>query len=243
MKILIIGESCKDIFCYGECNRISPAAPVPVFNMLSCRDSPGMARNVHRNISALGCECDIITNDNWEEISKTRYVHHNTNHFFLRVDKNDDSIERCDIKNMDFSKYDIIVISDYDKGFLTKEDIYNISSGHECVFMDTKKELGDWCINVKYIKINNLELERSKDMIKKDIENKTIVTLGEKGCKFDGVTYPVGKVEIKDLSGAGDTFLAGLVVEYSRTKSIEKSVVFANECATMVVQKRGVSIV
>ena len=144
---------------------------------------------------------------------------------------------------MDFSKYDIIVISDYDKGFLTKEDIYNISSGHECVFMDTKKELGDWCINVKYIKINNLELERSKDMIKKDIENKTIVTLGEKGCKFDGITYPVGKVEIKDLSGAGDTFLAGLVVEYSRTKSIEKSVVFANECATKVVQKRGVSIV
>jgi len=135
------------------------------------------------------------------------------------------------------------VISDYDKGFLSKEDIYNISSNHECVFMDTKKELGDWCINIKYIKINNFELEKSKAMISKEIGEKMIVTLGEKGCKFDGITYPVDKVEIKDLAGAGDTFLAGLVVEYSRTKSIEKSVVFANACATKVVQKRGVSIV
>ena len=141
-KILIIGESCNDVFCYGECNRLAPASPVPVFNMLGLKNSPGMAKNVQRNINALGHECDIITNDNWEEISKTRYVHHNTNHFFLRVDENDDNIERCDIKNMDFSKYDIIVISDYDKGFLTKEDIYNISSNHDCVFMDTKKKIG-----------------------------------------------------------------------------------------------------
>ena len=106
-KILIIGESCNDVFCYGECNRLAPASPVPVFNMLGLKNSPGMAKNVQRNINALGHECDI---------------------------------ERCDIKNMDFSKYDIIVISDYDKGFLTKEDIYNISSNHDCVFMDTKKK-------------------------------------------------------------------------------------------------------
>jgi hypothetical protein len=47
----------------------------------------------------------------------------------------------------------------------------------------------------------------------------------------------------KDVSGAGDTFLSGLVVEYIRTKDIEKSIIFAQQCATVVVQKKGVSTI
>ena len=31
MKILVIGDSCTDIFIYGEIDRICPEAPVPVF--------------------------------------------------------------------------------------------------------------------------------------------------------------------------------------------------------------------
>ena len=31
-SILIIGDSCKDVFVYGEISRLSPEAPVPVFN-------------------------------------------------------------------------------------------------------------------------------------------------------------------------------------------------------------------
>ena len=31
MKILVVGDSCIDIFIYGEIDRISPEAPVPVF--------------------------------------------------------------------------------------------------------------------------------------------------------------------------------------------------------------------
>ena len=31
-KILVIGESCLDIFQYGDCKRLCPEAPVPVFN-------------------------------------------------------------------------------------------------------------------------------------------------------------------------------------------------------------------
>ena len=32
MKVLIIGDSCKDIFIYGKVKRLTPEAPVPVFN-------------------------------------------------------------------------------------------------------------------------------------------------------------------------------------------------------------------
>jgi bifunctional ADP-heptose synthase (sugar kinase/adenylyltransferase) len=220
-----------------------PAAPAPVFVPLLIKESPGMAMNVQKNIISLGVDCDIITNQNWEQITKTRYVHQNTNHFFLRVDEGDDKFYSCNINEIEFSKYDIIVISDYDKGFLCKEDISNIASMHECVFMDTKKELGPWCRDIKYIKINNFEFERSRNLMGEEMKRKTIVTLGKKGCMLAHTIYPVDEVEIKDLSGSGDTFMAGLVVEYSRTKSIESSVVFANECATKVVQRRGVSIV
>jgi len=243
MKILVIGETCQDVFCYGDSERMCPAAPAPVFVPLSIRKTPGMATNVQKNIISLGVECDIVTNHNWKQITKTRYVHQNTNHFFLRVDEGENKFYRGDISDIEFSEYDIVVISDYDKGFLTKEDIYNISSRHRCVFMDTKKELGFWCRDIKYIKINNSEFERSKNLINEELEKKIIVTLGKKGCRFAGITYSVDKVEIKDLSGAGDTFLAGLAVGYSKTKSIERSVIFANECATKVVQKRGMNIV
>ena len=39
MKILVIGESCRDIFHYGECNRLCPGTPVPVFNPIKSIDN------------------------------------------------------------------------------------------------------------------------------------------------------------------------------------------------------------
>ena len=47
---------------------------------------------------------------------------------------------------------------------------------------------------------------------------------------------------MKDVSGAGDTFMAGLVVEYCKTDDIIKSIKFANKCASEVVTHRGVSV-
>ena len=32
MSVLVIGESCIDVFQYGDCKRLCPEAPVPVFN-------------------------------------------------------------------------------------------------------------------------------------------------------------------------------------------------------------------
>ena len=58
-----------------------------------------------------------------------------------------------------------------------------------------------------------------------------------------GKIYPVPKVEIKDVAGAGDSFIAGLVVKYIETSDIISAIEFANVCATQVVQKKGVSIV
>lgn len=242
-RILVIGETCMDIFYYGRCDRLCPEAPAPVFNPIDCIKNPGMAMNVQKNIRALGYMCDINTNPNWQEITKTRYVHKNTNQMFIRVDQNDDRIERCDLSNINFSYYNVVIVSDYCKGFITEEDVTYITSQHPCVFLDTKKTLGSWCKDVKYIKINGYEYEKTKYNVSSEIREKLIVTLGPAGCLYQDKTYPVKSVEIKDVSGAGDTFIAGLVVKYIESQNIETSINFANECATIVVQKRGVSVI
>ena len=67
--------------------------------------------------------------------------------------------------------------------------------------------------------------------------------MGEEGCEYKGKRYGVKKVEVKDVSGAGDTFMASLVVEYCRTDDIIKSIEFANMCASQVVTQKGVAVI
>lgn len=241
MKILVIGESCKDVFKYGDCSRLTPEAPVPVFNPIRVVDNGGMAKNVQKNILALGVECNLLTNKNWKDIKKIRFIEQRSNHMFIRVDENDKKYGQIDVDSFDFSPYDAVVISDYNKGYLTEEDIEKISLLHDNTFLDTKKILGDWCSNVKYIKINNFEYEKTKHILNENITKKLIVTLGSDGALHNNVTYPVKRVEIKDVAGAGDTFISGLVVKYTETRDIARSIEFANLCATSVVQKRGVN--
>jgi D-beta-D-heptose 7-phosphate kinase/D-beta-D-heptose 1-phosphate adenosyltransferase len=244
MKVLVIGDSCRDVHVYGECDRMCPDAPVPVFIPRFKRENKGMAGNVYENLVSLGAECDIITNNN--EITKTRYVDEKTNHMIVRIDSGEEKIEKINnLHLIDFDEYDAVVVSDYDKGFLREEDIKYIAGAHPLVFLDSKKLLGDWVHNIKFIKINEMEYNKTKHLIEdKDwTKKKLIITIGSKGCHYREKTYPVSKVEIKDLSGAGDSFLAGLVYNYVKNKNIGDSIRFANECATKVVQQKGVNTI
>tara|TARA_R110002096_G_C14568986_1_gene720463 strand:+ start:92 stop:841 length:750 start_codon:yes stop_codon:yes gene_type:complete len=242
VKILVIGDSCVDKYIYGSSERLCPDAPVPVFLPSKEIETGGMAKNTHANILSLNIECDIITNS--ENVVKTRFIDERTNHMFLRLDTNEEKIERiASNKLQDLSRYDAIVISDYNKGFLTKEDIDFICTKNKLVFLDTKKTIGMWAAACTFIKINEQEYINSR-LLFSDIDDvfyeNLIVTLGKKGATYKAKKYNVKEVDVKDMTGAGDTFLAGLVVEYVKTKNIEESIKFANVCATGVVQKKGV---
>ena len=63
MKILVIGDSCTDVFIYGKIERLSPEAPVPVIVPLYEKNNPGMAGNVAANLEALGAEVHLVTNE------------------------------------------------------------------------------------------------------------------------------------------------------------------------------------
>ena len=244
-KILVVGESCMDIFIYGDTPRLSPEGPAPVFIPTQERYNGGMASNVESNLISLGCEVDLITNTS--SITKTRYVHESSNTLLLRVDEGDvvKQVEDSKLKNVDYWEYNMVVISDYNKGFLTEEDIAYIAYKHPNVICDTKKKLGDWCKDLRFIKLNRTEFENNKEFIKQNdwILEKLIITLDKDGCKHNGKTYPIEKVDILDISGAGDTFVAAFVHQFVETSNMDKSLEFANHCASVVVQKRGVTTI
>jgi len=239
--ILVIGESCRDIFVYCNATRLCPDIPVPVLGVISQSENPGMAKNVQRNINSLNVECDIVTNDNWYSITKTRYMHEQTNHMFIRIDS-DHNIKRLNLTDIDLN-YKIIVISDYNKGFLTEDDIQFICKRHSNVFLDTKKILGEWAEDARYIKINNYEYNNSRPYLTQKLKEKVIHTQGGDGCTLYNKQYPVTRVEVKDSSGAGDSFISGLVCNFLHTENIDSAIKFANKCASEVVQHRGVTVI
>ena len=241
-KILVIGDSCTDIFIYGSVKRICPEAPVPVFIPNKIIKNGGMAKNVYENIKSLGVDCDIITNK--QIITKTRYVEEYTNQMIIRIDSNENGIRKINkINKINLSKYDAIVISDYNKGFLSYDDIEYICSNHNTVFIDTKKKITDKILKATFIKINEPEYENNinNGVVFDRHLDKLIVTIGNRGCKYKEKIYKVKKVEIKDMSGAGDTFISALSVKYCLTKNIISSIKFANRCATVAVQHRSIT--
>ena len=243
-RVLVIGDSCEDRFTYGTSDRLCPDIPAPVFMPKKDVVNSGMAGNVYENLRGFGLKCDLITNT--EKVIKQRFIDEKTKHTFLRFDTND-KVKRVtfDPTKIANKNYEAIVIADYGKGFLHEQDITLLCSINDYVFLDTKKVLGNFCRSAKFIKINSPEFEEIKNKIDLKIwEDKLIVTLGDRGCmyyKSNGFNYfTTESVDVFDLTGAGDTFQAGLVSCYIETNNIDESIKFANDCAAKAVQKKGV---
>ena len=240
-KVLVIGDVCEDVYVYGKCERMSPAAPVPIFVETHRRSNLGMAGNVNENLLSLGVATDLLCQIGDIPV-KTRYVSEKTNHMVLRVD-NDAQVGRISFPRVgELINYDAIVIADYDKGSLSEEDLIYLCESHPRVFVDTKKIISHELQEAAFlIKINEEEFERTKHTVPR--ADNLIVTLSENGCAYQGERFPVEKVDVKDLAGAGDTFMAGLVSSWLKCGDIKTAISFANECATKVVQMRGVNVV
>ena len=240
VKVLVIGDSCLDEYIYCTTSRFCPDAPVPILKPESFVSTLGMAGNVVDNLEALGIEVELISNAN--KIKKTRYVDSKTNHMFFRIDEGEDDvfpIAQKSLDNINWEDYHAVVISDYCKGFIDENTIKYISKQHPITFLDTKKQIGSWVKNITFIKINDVEYRYSEKFIDNNYKDSLIITRGSNGAEYKGNTYSVKKVDVKDTSGAGDTFLSGLVGNYLETYNIVEAIKFANKCATQVVQKKG----
>lgn len=231
-KILLIGDSCVDEYVYGICTRLNPEAPVPVLQYTRTEKKPGMAMNVLENLKAFNVDVDFLTNH--EEIVKTRYIDEKYNHQILRVDY-EGKLNSLNTEVIT-DQYNALVISDYNKGFLSNAKLFDIVKKSKCpVFIDSKKR--DLNLPFKkdcYVKINDVEYTN----LMKEVHN-LIITRGGKGAEYNGKIYPAEEVSVFDVVGAGDTFLSALVYFYLVCGRIEEAIPYANKAASIAVSHPG----
>lgn len=157
-RVLIIGDSMIDAYMWGEINRMSPEAPVPVVEVNKHENRLGGAANVALNLKALGATpllCSVIGNDDrgilFKELmhesnllsngllienrrkttTKTRVISDDKHH--LRIDEEDTHPIKVENQFLNLVKtlltdIDVIILQDYNKGVLTSKVIKEIIS-------------------------------------------------------------------------------------------------------------------
>jgi len=235
-KILLLGDRCTDEYIIGTCDRLNPEAPVPIMKILEKYTAAGMASNVYNNLFNLGCNVTIIGNE--ESIIKTRYIDKRSGQHLLRVDQ-ESEIRPWNGKILgDWEDYDAVVISDYNKGFITESNLEMIiQKSKSPIFVDTKKKDLHKFYGC-YLKINENEYNNRWSN-----SDRMIVTLGGNGAMYleheTKKMFPGNTVEVVDVCGCGDTFLSALTYRFLMTNSIDDAILFANKAASITVQHRG----
>ena len=231
-NILLLGDFCVDVYQFGTIDRLSPEAPVPVFKPTYIEQRDGMAGNVYANLRALGCNVNFLPG---EKSRKTRLIDQRSKQHIVRIDED---VKSYPIRfHTKIPVYDAVVISDYAKGAIDYEVIEDILDNVDCpVFIDTK--LTDLSrLEGAWVKINALEYSKIKNRC-----SNLIVTHGSMGADIvdQGIRCACPSVEVVDVTGAGDTFLAAMTYQYLVTRDIKSAVEFANRAASITVQHLGV---
>ena len=284
IKVLLIGDFMIDHYIIGTSNRISPEAPVPVVIPEKDYSIPGGAGNVAMNLSLLGANVTCVGcagNDIWgkkllsilkNEGIKTEGIELIDDHpttLKQRIYSDGKQVARLDTEkiinwqpNAEVQQnYDIIILSDYNKGVLNNL-WFNINN-LENVIVDPKKDSFNHYKGANIITPNLNELKKAsnidikddksivdacKQLIKENNFNYIVVKKGDQGMTIVGANNFVKHIQAHsvdkpDVTGAGDTVISVLSLAYAQTKDIELSAKIANAAAAIVVGKIGTATV
>lgn len=273
--IRVIGDIILDRWITGDVNRLSPEAPVPVLLETKNYYTLGGAANVAKNISNMNADITLYGTIATDECAntikkllnsvphqlidcrtkttvKTRLVTTCGKHL-LRWDN--ESKESHHPLFREFSETDIVLISDYDKGDITKELVSKYAKTNK-VFVDPIQE-PDIYANAFLVKpnmkefltwTNKFDLVSAQKLMDKYNWNWLVVTDGGNGIhlfekdtdRHDHFTDECGVVA--DVTGAGDVVISTIVVEYLKGNQIPEACRKANKNATECVQKKGTSL-
>jgi len=238
--VLILGDIIIDKYIYGTSTRISPEAPVPVITYKREVETLGGAGLVYENLKSLGVDVELV--DIFDKASvKTRVIC--DGHYVTRID-NDyhaDNKQYLDyILSRDFSDYEYVILSDYNKGTLDEslKIIEHLNTFGCKVIVDPKEHAnhykGAWLVKPNYKEFGDFGFTNWQGNIITTNAGDNVV------ANIDNVVYdiPVDAVEVSDVTGAGDCFLAafvyGLTKGYNYQKSIEFAVRGSSEAVTHV---------
>jgi D-beta-D-heptose 7-phosphate kinase/D-beta-D-heptose 1-phosphate adenosyltransferase len=230
MKVLIFGDVIIDKYIYGTSSRISPEAPVPVVEIKEVKTSLGGAGLVYENLKSLGVDVTLLETEQPRSV-KTRIIC--DGHYVTRLDEDEHANSAAVLANVlrsDFSQWDYVILSDYNKGVLDESlKIIEHINKFNCKIIVDPKEHANQYKGAWLVKPNNSEF------IKFGFNNwqGNIITTNAGGnvtATVDNVEYdiPVEAVEVSDVTGAGDCFLAafvyGLTKNYNYMKCLELAI-------------------
>lgn len=244
MKVLVFGDVIVDKYIYGTSTRISPEAPVPVVTFQEEKESLGGAGLVYENLKSLGVDVTLLQTEQPRSV-KTRIIC--DGHYITRIDDDKDADSNAVLANVlrsDFSQWDYVILSDYDKGVLdnAKQIIAHINSHGPKVIVDPKRYAHDY-EGAWLVKPNNSEYTKFEF----DEWQGNIITT-DAGHSVSAIidnmeyTIPVEQVEVSDVTGAGDCFLAAFVYALTKGYSHQKCLEIAVSASTLSVKHQGTYI-
>ena len=243
-KVLVIGDVIIDKYIYGTSTRISPEAPVPVITYIEEKETRGGAGLVYENLKSLGVDVDMFETPG--EVSvKTRIIC--DGHYITRIDDDAQANGMAVLKQVqetNFSQYDYVLLSDYNKGVLdeAREIIKHINTFNCKIIVDPKENQwfyeGAWLVKPNYSEFESLEFDNWQgNIITTNAGEEVIATI-------DGKRYevPVDNLEVADVTGAGDCFLASFVYALTKGYDCEKAIKVAVRGSTESVKHAGTYI-
>ena len=296
-RVLVLGDAILDEYLMGDCARISPEAPVPVLKVNSSKPVLGGAANTAANIASLGGHASLIAlvgNDDGgrflrrcasdagidllavdhgqKTLRKTRVVARHQQ--IVRLDYEDEQGSRNESEILQLfetriSESDIVIISDYAKGFLSPSLGHAIiQRAHQAgrqVIVDPRPQNRDCYAGCDYLTPNWRESrallglpdgEATDDNINvvaralaSNLGTNVVLTLGPQGILFcsrnaaEQFALPTLAKEVFDVSGAGDTVVAAFALGRASGADHPTAVALANKAASIVVGKFGTATV
>ena len=239
--ILVLGDIIIDKYVYGTSTRLSPEAPVPIVTHQRSVETQGGAGLVYNNLKNLGVDVDLFDYD-FPKSTKTRVLC--DGHYVTRIDDDiiADSNDIFDkITAQDWSEYEYVILSDYNKGTLeyAKDIIEHFNSFGCKVIVDPKRDCsnyeGAWLVKPNFTEYTKFNFNTWKGNIITTNADKDVI------AKIDDKEYivPVDKVEVSDVTGAGDCFIAGFVYGLTKNYDYKKCVETAIKGSTESVKHVG----
>lgn len=245
MKVLIIGDIIIDRYIYGTSTRISPEAPVPVVSYQHEVEKLGGAGLVYENLKSLGVDVTLFDADQPHSV-KTRVIC--DGHYITRIDNdenaNGDEVLRAIKRQPNLEQYEYVILSDYNKGTLDESiEIIKYLNTFGCkVIVDPKEHAnhykGAWLVKPNYKEFGDFGFTNWGENIITTNAGENVVAI------IDSKVYnvPVEKVEVSDVTGAGDCFLASFVYGLTRGYNYKKCLELAVKGSRKSVQQVGTYI-
>ena len=241
-------------------------------HLVSLLGNDTVSKEVEKKLDKIKVNKNIVKDSNRPTIIKSRFIANNQQ--ILRVDKEkivpiSKSTEKkiYEYSKKEILKVDAVIISDYNKGLITKnilKKIISFSKNHKKpVILDPKSTDFEKYKGVTIITPNIKELEEV--MKKKLINDKEIINASRKlisKFKFSHLLVTMGKLgmilvskekknviklnaeakEVFDVSGAGDTVVSFIAAGIACSLKIDDVIKIANIAAGIVVNKTGTSV-